>query len=131
MKKIAIIGARKRNSPYDLRCCKHVFMSIYEEGDMIVSGGCPQGGDRFAEIIAKELNIQIEVIKPDWGKYGKRAGFQRNAIIADVSDCVIAVVTEDKENCKGTMDTVNRMSLMNKDVYLVKDILDFDPEIDI
>ena len=81
-----------------------MFVRIYKEGDKIVSGGCPKGGDRFAEIIAKDFNLTKEngklIIYPaEWDKHGKSAGFKRNTYIAQDADVLIAVITKDR---KGT-----------------------------
>jgi len=46
----------------------------------IISGGA-KGSDALAEKYAKENNISIEVIKPEWDLYGKKAGMIRNEIM--------------------------------------------------
>ena len=62
MKTIGIIGSRRRNENSDLRSCIEVFKTVYKKGDKIVSGGCPQGGDRFAEVIGKSTE-EVQVSK--------------------------------------------------------------------
>jgi hypothetical protein len=57
MKKIGIIGSRRRASDADFESLKAKFQEVYETGDEIVSGGCSCGGDRFAEMIAKKQQI--------------------------------------------------------------------------
>ena len=128
MKYIGIIGSRKRDSDHDLKCCEEQFLKIYEEGDVIVSGGCPKGGDRFAGVIAKKYNVEIVLFPPDWEKYGKRAGFQRNAIIADKSEILIAIVTKNLSESKGTMNTVGMVRAQGKEVILDDNEEPFNPE---
>jgi hypothetical protein len=127
MKKIGIIGARVRNSEHDLIVCSEKFLEIYEEGDEIVSGGCPKGGDFFAEVIAEAFGIPITIFLPDWDKHGKAAGFIRNKLISDASDVIIALVTENKNLCKGTMHTVSMFKKNNKEVILDYNEEEFDP----
>jgi len=103
MKKIGIIGSRRRDSEKDFKVCLEKFREIYEEGDEIVSGGCPKGGDSYAERIAKKFGIPIKIYFPDW-RLGKGAGFARNTFIARDSDEIIAVVAEDRTG--GTEDTI-------------------------
>jgi len=67
---IGIVGCRARDSQKDLEQCEKVFFEHYKEGDYIVSGGCPSGGDRFAEVIAKKHGIPIMIYYPNWEKYG-------------------------------------------------------------
>ena len=72
----------------------------------IVSGGCPKGGDRFAQILAKKYGIPILIVYPDWDKYGKGAAFKRNTPVADMSDILIACVAKDRKG--GTEDTIKK-----------------------
>ena len=133
MKMIGIIGSRRRDSNADLEETRKVFISVYEDGDKIVSGHCPKGGDRFAEIFAKELGLTEEnggliLYRPDWNKYGKGAGFVRNTYIAEDADVLIATVSEDRTG--GTEDTVKKFNKMdNKQLLLVPQVpfSDFDP----
>ena len=106
MKYIGIIGSRSRNTSIDKRKAKRRFFKIYSPGDRIVSGGCPKGGDHFAEEIAKEYGIPILIFYPNWDKHGKAAGFVRNSDIAANSEKLIAVVSEDRKG--GTEDTIKK-----------------------
>tara|TARA_R110000824_G_scaffold12226_6_gene53549 strand:- start:14090 stop:14491 length:402 start_codon:yes stop_codon:yes gene_type:complete len=122
MKTIGIIGSRRRDSDKDFVECKQVFSDIYQDGDRIVSGHCPQGGDRFAEELAEELGLTVEngklILHPaDWDKHGRGAGFVRNTNIAEDSDILIAVVAEDRKG--GTEDTIKKAIKYNKQIVLV------------
>jgi hypothetical protein len=123
MKKIGIIGTRRRDRGKDLKAVREKFFEIYEEGDWIVSGGCPQGGDRFAERIAKEEGIPIIIFYPNWKKHKKAAGIMRNTDIALESDVLIACVHEDRKG--GTEDTIKKylrlcdVNNLDDELYLV------------
>ena len=82
------------------------FLEVYEEGDWIVSGGCPKGGDRFAEKIAKDMGIPIIIFYPNWKKLGRGAGLARNSDIARHAAVLIACVAYDRKG--GTEDTINK-----------------------
>jgi hypothetical protein len=103
---IGIIGSRSRDTEEDFKECEKVFLSIYEDGDEIVSGGCPVGGDAFAERLAKKYQVPIKIYYAQWKKLGKRAGFARNGDIARDADSLIAVVNEDRQG--GTEDTIKK-----------------------
>ena len=104
--KIGIVGSRRRNSQVDFTLTEAAFLSIYREGDEIVSGGCPQGGDRFAETIAKKHQVPIKIHYAKWNLLRKSAGFARNGDIAGEADILIAVVAEDRSG--GTEDTIKK-----------------------
>ena len=141
MKNIGIVGSRRRDTEEDFKACEKAFLSIYEEGDCIVSGGCPKGGDKFAEIIAKKINLPKENLiihypdktkldpeklkkNPKWA-YAE-INFARNTLIAKDSDVLIAVVASDRKG--GTEDTIKKADKMGKKIVLVDPndfILDF------
>jgi len=118
MKKIGIIGTRRRDSAGAYKEVETKFFEIYEEGDWIVSGGCGKGGDRFADKIARKYGIPILTFFPNWGKYKKGAGIVRNRDIAIHSDVIIACVAKDRTG--GTENTLGQFSKLEKhEVHLV------------
>jgi len=104
-KTIGIIGSRKRNTQNDFEKVERCFLSIFSEGDTIVSGGCPKGGDKFAEIIAEKYQVPIIIHRADW-KIGRHAGFLRNTDIAKDADVLIACIAPDRRG--GTEDTIRK-----------------------
>ena len=116
MKKIGIIGTRRRDSRRDFRIVQKKFLEIYEEEDMIISGGCPKGGDQFAYELAKKHGIPILIYFPDWESFGKAAGFARNSTIAMESMVLIACVADDRKG--GTEDTIKKFERCHTKRYL-------------
>lgn len=105
-KTIGIIGSRRRNNPQDAQEVEETARALYQFGDRFVSGGCPQGGDRFCEEIARKLGATIIIHHADWARYGRSAGFKRNGLIARDADVLIACVAEDRTG--GTEDTIRK-----------------------
>lgn len=103
---IGIIGSRSRNSLHDLELIESKFFKIYKENDIICSGGCSKGGDRFALMIHKKYFIPYLEFPANWNKHGKSAGFIRNGSIAEWSDWLIACVADDRRG--GTEDTIKK-----------------------
>jgi len=117
MKIIGIIGSRRRNTDDDHALIWEAFRQIYEDGDKICSGGCPKGGDRFAEIIAQKIGLternggliihrpkSVPSGSPRW-TYAK-VNYDRNTLIAKDSDIIIACVASDRKG--GTEDTIKK-----------------------
>ena len=117
MKWIGIIGSRRRDSKSDFLKVETAFVSVYKEGDRIVSGGCSRGGDRFAEEIAFIRKVPIKIYPAEWSKYGVAAGFIRNSDIAKRSDVLIACVAEDRKG--GTEDTIKKFLKTKTKLILV------------
>jgi len=126
MKKIIIIGSRRRDTEEDFQRVYDEFKKVFSPGDMIVSGGCKQGGDRFAEIIASRLgmtedNGQLIIHRPIKPKTGSpvweytKAFYERNTLVArecDESSVVIACCALDRTG--GTEDTIRKIRKFGK-----------------
>ena len=117
-KTIGIIGTRRRNSYKDFQLTEQQFLKIYNPNDIICSGLCPKGGDRFAVMLSKQYKIKSLWFPANWEKYGRSAGFIRNDDIAKHSDILIAVVSNDRTG--GTEDTIKKYLKLGKtDLILV------------
>jgi len=112
MKKIGIVGSRRRDNPEAYKKVEELFLEIYEQGDWIISGGCGKGGDRFAQVIAKKFGVPILIFYPKWEKYKTGAGFVRNRDIAKHSDILIACVAKDRKG--GTENTISNFHKFDK-----------------
>ena len=109
---IGIIGTRSRDTEKDFQAVKKAFLEVYRPGDVICSGLCPKGGDRFAVILAQEYQTDTMWFPAEWNKYGRGAGFRRNIDIARESDILIACVAKDRKG--GTEDTIKKYLGMRK-----------------
>lgn len=114
MKTIGIVGSRKRNLESDYRKIREAFYSVFKEGDRICSGGCPKGGDRFADAIARSTGIPILIFYPGWDTHATFASFRRNTFIAKESDILIACVIKDRTG--GTEDTIKKWGWYHPDL---------------
>jgi hypothetical protein len=87
--RLAIVGSRTFKN---FKRFKEILDKLRGNGlkvSRITSGGAI-GADSLAEKYAKQNDIPLHIYKPDWDKYGKRAGFIRNHEIVDNSDFLIA-----------------------------------------
>lgn len=120
---IGIVGSRRRNTAKDhfATCAtlNHYLSKNKIKDFKLVSGGCPKGGDLFAEAIARDKGLTITIHYPNWkGPAGKAAGFVRNTAIAEDCDVLIAVVASDRTG--GTEDTIRKVKKLGKPVILVE-----------
>lgn len=85
--KLAIVGSR---SFTDYEKMKSHILMLYniKSIEIIISGGAI-GTDSLAERFAKENSIPTNIIKPDWDKYGKSAGYLRNIDIISSADEIL------------------------------------------
>lgn len=112
---IAIIGSRTF-SDYEL--LSTTVKDYLSEKNLIVksviSGGA-KGADTLAEKFALENTIEMIVFKPDWKRFGKRAGFMRNTLIVENSDVVFAFWDGQSS---GTKDSITKAEKLEKKVII-------------
>ena len=88
--KLAIVGSRIFNDYEVFKTIVENFMKNNNyQLNTIISGGC-RGVDRLAEKYSIENHIDLITFKPEWGRFGKQAGFIRNHDIIKSCDVCIA-----------------------------------------
>ena len=109
---IAIVGSRTFNN-YPLLA---EYLNYFgRDIDKIISGGA-KGADALAEDYAENNGLECTVLKPDWNKFGKRAGFIRNQKIIDACDMVVAFWDG---KSKGTKDSIGKAKLAKKPTFII------------
>ena len=117
-KVIGIVGSRRRNTPEDFCLVQEIFCQVYKQGDKITSGMCKTGGDQFAVLLSDVWDAVPIWFWPDWKRFGRGAGIQRNGLIAATADVLIACVAFDRTG--GTEDTIKKfLKLGKKSLFVV------------
>lgn len=115
---LAVVGTRKFNTDeykniiykiITLCLSKYNFNVIH-----FVSGGA-LGPDSIGECWADEHNISKTIYKPDWKKYGKKAGFIRNECI--INSCDVCFIFWDGES-HGTNHDIQLCKKLHKPMML-------------
>ena len=112
--KIAVVGSRSINNKELVWKFMEECHDFEPEYDKIISGGA-RGVDSFAEEYAKKNKIRTCIFVPDWEKYGKSAGFIRNADI--IGKCDKCICIWDGES-KGTLHDIELCEEMGKPCYI-------------
>jgi len=112
--KVAIVGSRSINDQMFVEYLFRCFTYIFGKPTKIISGGA-RGIDTFAEDFANDFNIDLQVFKPDWAKYGRKAGFIRNEDI--IKNCDICLAIWDGES-HGTKHDLELCEQYKKDLVL-------------
>jgi hypothetical protein len=110
---LAIVGSRTCSN-YER--VKRIVDSVHTPITGIVSGGA-RGADTLAEAYAIERDIPIEIIRPDWDRYGKSAGIRRNADIVERADAMIAFWDG---RSRGTANSIERAKRKGIPIHIVR-----------
>lgn len=88
----------------------HVEQAIKESGFPIteIVSGTARGADQFGEIWAALRSIKVKRFPADWNKFGKAAGYRRNADMAQYGEALVAV------HAKGSKGTQHMIDLATK-----------------
>ena len=65
-------------------------MEVDVDEDLVIVSGAARGVDKYGEEWAYVNNVDVVQFPADWKKYGKRAGFVRNAEMARFADELFA-----------------------------------------
>lgn len=87
--RVIIAGSREFND-YDLLCKE--MEKLRQSGHIFteVVSGTARGADRLGERWARQKGLRITRFPAQWEKYGKSAGYRRNAEMAENTDFLVA-----------------------------------------
>jgi hypothetical protein len=114
---LAIVGYRNFTDWSIFKETLDEFVARHGMPTSIVSGGA-KGADAMGEQWARRHNLPIEILKPDWAKYGKSAGIRRNT---DIINACTHVVAFPSNKGKGTQDSIQKAEKCGK-VVMVKHV---------
>lgn len=100
---VAIVGSRNFANLELVR----KYVADLDERTVVVTGGA-RGVDTAAEEEALECRLTVQVIKPDWERYGNAAGPIRNEQIVKVSDEVVAFWDGKSRGTKSTIELARK-----------------------
>lgn len=132
--RVGVVGSREYKNAKKVKMTLEMLVEKYgKDNIIIVSGGCPTGGDRLGKNAALQLGLKYEEYPPahrehneycvkgpeHYNKgYDMRHYFMRNTEIAENSDVLIAYLVS-SHPCNGTRDTVTKFKGLGKEQKLV------------
>lgn len=90
MFKVIVAGGRHFND-YALlrRKLKALLFSKYKPDEIEIVSGRANGADKLGERFAKEFGCRVAYFPAEWDRYGKSAGYRRNAEMAKYADACV------------------------------------------
>jgi len=107
--KIIIAGGRYFNDYNKL--CQVCSKILSEQNEIEIVSGTANGADKLGEKFAVDNGYPIKQFPADWDKFGKSAGYRRNAEMAEYADALIAFWDGESRGTKHMIDLAKRAKL--------------------
>ena len=118
MTRIIIAGGRKFNDFLLLSHSIIQYCMSYDihTKDVEIVSGCAKGADALGIRFADVYGLQVKKFPADWKRNGKSAGYERNAVMADYGEILIAFWDG---KSKGTKHMIDISNLKGLEVHVV------------
>ena len=115
--KLIVAGGRDFN---DAALLERVLIAMadteYADVSISLVSGMARGADALAYMFAHQAGIQCYEFHANWNKYGKRAGYMRNADMGKFADGLLAFWDGQS---KGTEHMIDFMQTLSKPVTVI------------
>lgn len=113
--RVLVTGSRAWTDEQTIRDALASIISEHgPENVVIVHGACPKGADVIADRIATSWGggLSIERHPADWSRFGKRAGFARNAWMVQLgADVCMAFIVDASRGASHTADLAEKAGI--------------------
>lgn len=116
--KLIIAGGRDFDDAQRLRDeLIYLATTTYQDRNVSVVSGMARGADKLGYVFAKRNSVKTYAFPAEWHRYGKTAGFKRNADMGRFADGLLAFWNG---RSKGTKHMIDFMTHLGKPVHVVK-----------
>ena len=118
MRKIIVAGSRDYTNFEKVEYELMMYFKVNElhRADVEIVSGCAKGVDTLGIQFAEKYGLKLTKFPADWDKYGKSAGYRRNAEMAKYADVLFAFWDG---KSKGTQHMINLANDNNLDVHVI------------
>lgn len=85
--------------------------------DIRIVSGLARGADRLGLVYAKENHLPVDQFPAKWNEHGKRAGYLRNAEMANNADALVAFWDGQSKGTKHMIDIAKKKKLKVRVVH--------------
>ena len=113
--KLIIAGGRNfRDYAYMKQECDFILSKLINTHKIEIISGGAKGADNLGQEYARENNYTLTIMKADWDKHGKSAGYVRNQEMANVATHVLAFWDGESRGTKHMIDIAKKDGLSYK-----------------
>lgn len=102
---VLFCGSRTWNDQRHVDTIMAQLLNLFNGRFRVIQGGA-FGADNQAWLAAKKLNVPVETVKPDWSRFGSRAGFIRNVTMLEKKPQYVIALWNGIS--RGTQHTIER-----------------------
>ena len=109
MKLVVIIAGSRYFTDYALFKKKvDFYLQHYLAKDITIISGGARGPDNFAIRYAQERGIHCKVMKAEWHRFGRKAGYLRNVEMSKIANALIAFWDGETPGTSHMIDTMKK-----------------------
>jgi len=129
---VIIAGSREFNN-YELLkdvCDKALESKVAAGYKIVIVSGHADGADSLGERYAQEMGYELKIYEAEWKKYGRGAGYKRNAKMAEIGNALIAFFADGAKSSgtKNMVEQARKKNLIIREIY-ERDFKDNDSEV--
>ena len=111
--RILVTGSRDWDDEQELRYALIHAATPYLPSVTVVHGACPTGADAMAGEWASNMAVAVEEHPADWERFGKAAGFRRNAEMVDAGAAIcLAFIRNGSKGATHTADLAGNAGIL-------------------
>lgn len=112
MKRLLVTGSRDWTDVDVIELALAEAWKALDYDVVLIHGACPHGADAIAAELWLCQGFDVEAHPADWGQYGRRAGFKRNADMVGLgADLCLAFIKNESRGATMTADLSDRAGI--------------------